>query len=37
MGALVWEGDAGLTGDQFQLTGGDIVNPGPTVRCAKRF
>ena len=28
MGALVWEGDAGLTGDQFQLTGGDILNPG---------
>jgi len=28
MGALVWEGDAGLSGDQFQLTGADIVNPG---------
>ncbi|MCD9007054.1 DUF11 domain-containing protein [Luteimonas sp. XNQY3] len=28
MGALVWEGDGGITGDQFQLTGADVLNGG---------
>ncbi|UNK42040.1 Ig-like domain-containing protein [Luteimonas sp. S4-F44] len=28
MGALVWEGDGGITGDQFRLSGADVLNPG---------
>ncbi|PBJ81803.1 hypothetical protein CMZ84_14025 [Lysobacteraceae bacterium NML93-0399] len=28
MGALVWEGDGGIAGDQFRLTGADVLNPG---------
>ncbi|MFC4729045.1 DUF7507 domain-containing protein [Coralloluteibacterium thermophilus] len=28
MGALVWEGDGGISGDQFSLTGADVLNPG---------
>ncbi|HQZ62988.1 MAG TPA: hypothetical protein PK021_11340, partial [Dokdonella sp.] len=28
MGALVWEGDEGYSGDQFQLSGGNVLSAG---------
>ncbi|WP_197076494.1 DUF11 domain-containing protein, partial [Luteimonas sp. FCS-9] len=28
MGALVWEGDGGISGDQFSLSGAGVLNPG---------
>src|SRR5690625_7859703 len=28
LGALVWEGDRGIVGDRFSLTGPGVMNPG---------